>query len=213
MKLLGVTHLVSLSAVGSLRENIAPGDIVVVDQYIDFTKRRTSTFFDEGIVAHVAFAEPTCPVLSGAAAAAAERAGRRVHRGGTYLCIEGPQFSTRAESFLYRSFGASVIGMTAMPEAKLAREAELPYSTVAFATDYDAWHDTEAAVSVDAVLAVLRQNADVAKRIVVELARSVPTGDSPAHGALRHAVITSKTHIDAAARSRLGWLIGPYLEN
>src|SRR5690349_16636886 len=137
MKRLGATHLVSLSAVGSMKETIEPGHVVVVDQYLDMTKRRTSTFFDEGIVAHVAFADPVCPALASAAAIAARRAGAVAHEGGTYVCIEGPQFSTRAESHLYRSFGVSVIGMTAMPEAKLAREAELPYATVAFATDFD----------------------------------------------------------------------------
>jgi 5'-methylthioadenosine phosphorylase len=213
MKLAGATHLVSLSAVGSMREDIAPGDVVVVDQYIDFTRRREGTFFDQGVVAHVSLADPVCPLLAAAAAGAARRAGAKVHEGGSYVCIEGPQFSTRAESFLFRSFGVAVIGMTAMPEARLAREAELPYSTIAFSTDYDSWHETEAAVSVEAVVAVLRQNADLAKRIVVELARSLPNAEkSPATGALAHAVITAKDHIDAAARARLGWLIGAYLK-
>jgi 5'-methylthioadenosine phosphorylase len=213
LKQLGATHVVSLSAVGSMQEQIAPGDVVVVDQYIDLTRRRPSTFFEEGAVAHVALADPVCPALAAAAAAAARRAGaQRVHEGGTYVCIDGPQFSTRAESLLYRSWGVSVIGMTAMPEAKLAREAELPYATVAFATDYDCWHHEEEAVTVEAVLAVLRRNADLAKRIVVEVAADLPDPtESPAHGALRHALITAKSHIDAEARARLGWLIGSYL--
>jgi 5'-methylthioadenosine phosphorylase len=213
LKRLGATHLVSISAVGSLLEQIAPGDVVVVDQYIDLTRRRASTFFEDGVVAHVALADPVCPELARAATEAARRARATVHAGGTYVCIDGPQFSTRAESHLYRSWKVSVIGMTAMPEAKLAREAELPYATIAFSTDYDAWHETEDAVSVEAVLAVLRKNVDLAKRIVVELASALPDpAKSPATGALRHAVITQKSHIGAEARARLGWLLGPYLE-
>jgi 5'-methylthioadenosine phosphorylase len=177
------------------------------------TRRRPSTFFDEGIVAHVAFADPVCPQLASAAALAARHAGAIVHEGGTYVCIDGPQFSTRAESHLYRSFGVSVIGMTAMPEAKLAREAELPYSTVAFATDFDAWHETVAAVSVEAVLTILRRNVDLAKRIVVELAKALPDpASSPAVHALRDAIITDRKAISSEARDRLNWLIGPYFE-
>ena len=208
-KRLGATHLVSISAVGSMKESVPPGDVVVVDQYLDFTKRRASTFFEDGIVAHVSLAAPVCPLLSKAAAEAARRAGANVHEGGTYVCIEGPQFSTRAESLFYRSLGVTVVGMTAMPESKLAREAELPYATVAFSTDYDSWHETEEAVSVEAVVAVLRQNADVAKRIVVELASALPDpAKSPATGALRNAIITAPDHITPEARARLGWLIG-----
>lgn len=208
LKQLGATHLISLSAVGSMREEIAPGDVVLVDQYIDLTKHRVSTFFDQGVVAHVSVADPVCPLLADAAATAVEAAGGTVHRGGTYICMEGPQFSSRAESRLYRSWGVSVIGMTAMPEAKLAREAELPYATIAFATDYDCWHETEDDVSVAAVLAVLKQNADLGKRSVMELASHLPDPTlSPAHAALRFAIMTSPEHIDAAARQRLGWLL------
>ncbi len=208
LKQLGATHLISLSAVGSMREEITPGDVVLVDQYIDLTKQRVSTFFDQGVVAHVSLADPVCPLLADAAAHAVEAAGGRVHRGGTYVCMEGPQFSTRAESRLYRSWGVSVIGMTAMPEAKLAREAELPYATIAFATDYDCWHETEDDVSVAAVLAVLQQNADLGKRAVIELAGKLPDPKlSPAHDALNFAVMTGPEHIDAAARQRLGWLL------
>src|SRR5581483_8594063 len=152
-----------------MREHIEPGHVVVVDQFIDLTKRRQSTFFDEGMVAHVGFADPVCPLLAEAAKKAAQRAGATVHPSGTYVCIEGPQFSTRAESNLYRSWGVDVIGMTAMPEAKLAREAELPYATIALATDYDCWHATEEVVTVEAVIAVLRENVALAKRIVREL--------------------------------------------
>lgn len=212
MKRLGATHLVSLSAVGSMREHIEPGHVVVVDQYIDWTRRRPSTFFEDGIVAHVAFADPVCPLLAKAAAMAARHAGATVHEGGSYVCIDGPQFSTRAESHLYRSFGVSVIGMTAMPEAKLAREAELPYATVAFATDYDCWHETVEAVSVEAVLTILRQNVNLGKRIVVELAKALPDPrKSPATRALENAIITDRKSITNEAMERLRWLIGPYV--
>lgn len=213
LKRLGATHVVSISAVGSMQEWIAPGDVVIVDQYIDLTKSRTGTFFDASIAAHVGFAVPVCPDLARAAAEAAGRAGAKVHAGGTYLCIEGPQFSTKAESILYRSWGVSVIGMTAMPEAKLAREAELPYATIAFATDYDCWHETEEAVSVETVLAVLRENAHTAKRTVTELCRALPDPTkSPAYGALRSAIITGKDHVSREAYQRLSWLVAPYLK-
>src|SRR5690606_33915951 len=195
-------------AVGSLQEHIAPGDVVVVDQYIDCTKRRAATFFDADVVAHVSFADPVCPALSEAAALATEQSGGRLHRGGTYVCIEGPQFSTRAESHLYRSWGVSVIGMTALPEAKLAREAELPYCTLAFVTDYDCWHETHDAVSVEAVIAVLRQNAALAKRSLVELAGALPdAASSPASTSLKTAILTPVDQIEPTALARLGWLL------
>ncbi len=210
MKKLGATHLVSISAVGSMREHIEPGHVVIVDQFIDLTKRRASTYFDDGLVAHVGFSDPVCPLLAGAATKAAERAGATVHAGGTYVCMEGPQFSTRAESKLYRSWSVDVLGMTAMPEAKLAREAELPYSTIALATDYDCWHESEEAVTVDAVIAVLRKNVVLAKRIVRELLGSLPDpAGSPATGALRTALITDPAHIGRDARERLAWLLSP----
>lgn len=209
LKMLGAEQVVSLSAVGSMREEIHPGDVVIVDQYIDWTKSRSSTFFDEEVVAHVSFAHPVCPQLARAAAGAVQAAGGKVHVGGTYICIEGPQFSTLAESLLYRSFGVSVIGMTAMPEAKLAREAELPYATLAFATDYDCWHETEEAVSVEAVLEVLRQNADLAKSAVAKLAANLPDPTlSPAAHALDNAVLTPKEAMSPRAQERLGWLLG-----
>ena len=212
VKKLGATHLVSLSAVGSMREAIAPGDFVVVDQFIDLTRRRLSTFFDQGLVAHVGFADPVCDRLSAAAADAAGRAGARVHKGGTYVCIDGPQFSTRAESALYRSWGVSVIGMTAMPEAKLAREAELPYALVALATDYDCWHASEGDVSVETVLAVLQTNARAARRTVAELAGALPDpAESRASRALENALITSREAIPPSAIARLDWLVGKYL--
>ncbi|MBX3181793.1 MAG: S-methyl-5'-thioadenosine phosphorylase [Polyangiaceae bacterium] len=208
MKQLGATHLVSLSAVGSLKQELCPGDVVLVDQYIDLTKQRPATFFDAGAVAHVSLADPTCPELSGAAIDAARAAGGRVHQGGTYLCIEGPQFSTRAESHLYRSWGASVIGMTAMPEARLAREAELPYATIAFVTDYDCWAADEAAVTSADVLRVMAANRALAERVVRELAaRLPPPGESPATGVLREALVTSREHLTDDVKARLAWLL------
>ncbi len=212
LKKLGATHLVSVSAVGSMREEISPGDCVVADQFIDFTKRRESTFFDGGLVAHVGFADPVCADLSLALAVAVAKTGVRVHRGGTYLCIEGPPFSTRAESRLYRSWGVSVIGMTAMPEAKLAREAELPYALLALATDYDCWHESEEDVTVEAVLATMRENVTHARKALVELAASLPDpGKSAAANALGAALLTAPDAITPATRARLDWLVGKYL--
>ncbi|HMI87374.1 MAG TPA: S-methyl-5'-thioadenosine phosphorylase [Polyangiaceae bacterium] len=208
LKKLGATHVVSVSAVGSMKESILPGQLVIVDQFIDLTKRRVSTFFDEGVAAHVAVADPVCPLLAAATAAAGEKAGAQVHRGGTYVCIEGPQFSTRAESHLYRSWGVAVIGMTNMPEAKLAREAELPYATIAVATDYDCWHQTNEDVSVDAILAVLKRSLDTTQRLLVELAPALPdAAKSPAHGALSGAVLTDRSQISPAKRAELAWLL------
>jgi 5'-methylthioadenosine phosphorylase len=212
IKKLGATHLTSISAVGSMNENIAPGDFVVVDQVIDQTKRRDCTFFDDGIVAHVGMADPVCADLSAALAGAAERAGARVHRGGTYVCIEGPQFSTRAESRLFRSWGVSVIGMTAMPEAKLAREAELPFSLLALATDYDCWHESEEDVNVEAVLAVMGKNVARARSTVAELARVLPDPSrSRTAGALGAALMTARDRIPPASLARLDWLVGKYI--
>jgi 5'-methylthioadenosine phosphorylase len=208
MKKLGATHLVSVSAVGSMKEEIRPGDLVIVDQFIDLTRRRVSTFFESGIAAHVGFADPVCPMLAEATARAASNVGASVHRGGTYVCIEGPQFSTRAESRLYRSWGVSVIGMTNMPEAKLAREAELPYATIAVATDYDCWHDTQEDVTVEAVLAVLNKSLDTTKRVLLELATLLPDHQkSPAFGALERAVLTDDSVIPKATRAELAWLL------
>jgi 5'-methylthioadenosine phosphorylase len=212
LKKLGATHLVSISAVGSMKEAIAPGDFVVVDQFIDLTKSRASTFFDDGIVGHVGFADPVCADLSGALGDAAQRSGAKVHRGGTYVCIEGPQFSTRAESRLYRAWGVSVIGMTAMPEAKLAREAELPFALLALATDYDCWHQAEQDVTVEAVLKVLGENVARARRAVSELASALPDPSaSAATGALAAALMTARERIEPATLSRLDWLVGKYI--
>lgn len=208
LKIAGATHVVAVSAVGSLREGVAPGDLVVVDQFIDLTKRRVSTFFEGVAAAHVSFGDPVCPALAGALAGAAEAAsGARVHRGGTYVCMEGPQFSTRAESNLYRSWGCDVIGMTAMPEAKLAREAELPYAVLALCTDYDCWHGGHGEVTVDAVVAMLLKNVAAASRAVEALATRLPDpASSPAHRALEGAVMTAPSLLGAEARARLSFL-------
>lgn len=208
LKLLGATHVLSVSAVGSMKEEIAPGDLVVVDQFIDLTKRRASTYFDDRIAAHVSFADPVCPIMAAAVFEAAQSTGAKVHRGGTYVCIEGPQFSTRAESLVYRSWGVSVVGMTNMPEAKLAREAELPYATLALSTDYDCWHATEAAVSVEAVVATLKGNVAKAQAVARALARSLPdVTKSPARTALAGAIMTAPEAIPADVRSQLAWLL------
>lgn len=207
LKIAGATHVLSVSAVGSMKEAIAPGHLVVPDQFIDLTKRRTSTFFEDGIVAHVPFADPVCKDLAAAVATAADGVGAKVHRGGTYVCMEGPQFSTRAESRLYRTWDVSVIGMTAMPEAKLAREAELPYATLALATDYDCWHETHEEVTVAQVVATMTANVALAKKTLAALAGALPDpASSIAHGASRHAVISAA--VAPAARARLGWLLG-----
>lgn len=208
LKMAGVEQVISMSAVGSMKEHIEPGDVVIVDQFIDWTRHRVSTFFEDGVAAHVSLADPVCGELAAGAAQAAKEAGARVHPSGTYLCMEGPQFSTRAESELYRSWGVSVIGMTAMPEAKLAREAELPYATIAFATDYDCWHESEEAVSVEAVIAVLKKNSARAQDILRRLPSKLPDPRSSiATGALKHAVITKKAASDPSIRARLSWLL------
>jgi len=212
MKKIGVDALLSISAVGSMKEGIRPGDVVVVDQFFDNTKFRENTFFSDGVAGHVAFADPVCPVLSGIAAEAARKVVRRVRRRGTYLCIEGPAFSTRAESNIYRKWGVDVIGMTNMPEAKLAREAELCYAALALATDYDCWHDSEEDVSVEAILAILKRNAENSRKIVREVAKRLPlSGECRCGEALKYAVITERKAIPAAARKRLSLLLGKYL--
>jgi len=208
LKMSGATHLLTVSAVGSMKEHITPGHLVVPDQFIDLTKRRVSSFFDEGVVAHVGFADPVCGLLAGALADAADQSGAKVHRGGTYLCMEGPAFSTRAESRLYRTWGVSVIGMTAMPEAKLAREAELPYAVLALSTDYDCWHESEEDVTVDAVIAVMQKNVVVARHAIAGLAKNLPDPTkSSAHGALARAVMTSPGAMSAEAKRKLAWLL------
>jgi len=211
LKSLGVEWIISVSAVGSMKEDVRPLDLVIPDQFVDLTKRRVSSFFGEGIVAHVGMADPVCGQLADRLEKAARQTASRVHRGGTYVCIEGPQFSTRAESRVYRSWGVEVIGMTNMPEAKLAREAELCYATLALATDYDVWHETHAAVSVEAVVANLLKNVATAKevlRAVIPLIGGTRGCECPR--LLENAVITSPAAFPHATRRRLDLLIGKY---
>ena len=211
LKRASCTDIVSLSAVGSLKEELPPGDFVVVDQYIARTFAREKRFFGDGLVAHVSMAHPVCPRLSPLAAEAARGAGARVTEGGTYLCMEGPQFSTKAESELYRSWGCSVIGMTNMPEAKLAREAELPYASIAMVTDYDCWHADHAHVEVADIVRVLHANAEAAKATVTELCRrlaATPRTPSPIDTGLDAALITPPEHRDPALLARLDAVAG-----
>ena len=211
MKKLGVEHILSVSAVGSMKEEIHPGDIVIPDQFIDRTKARPSSFFGDGIVGHVTFADPICSDTAAHVYAAAKDAGARTHQGGTYLVIDGPAFSTRAESRVYRSWGASVIGMTNLPEAKLAREAEICYATIALSTDYDCWHESEEDVSVEAVMAIVKKNVALAKQIVKGAVERIPQARScGCVNAAQHAVMTAPDAIPAAARARLGIIMDKY---
>lgn len=211
MKLLGVERIVSLSAVGSLKEEHKPLDFVIPDQFFDRTRGRISTFFGEGLVAHVGFADPVCPQISETVAAACNAAGVTGKRGGTYLCMEGPAFSTKAESNLYRSWGFDVIGMTNLQEAKLAREAEICYATVAMVTDYDCWHDEHASVTVTDILAVLQQNAANACRVVTEAVRAMPEERTCKCGnALAHALITDKKMVPPGTLEKLGPIVRKY---
>jgi 5'-methylthioadenosine phosphorylase len=205
LKRAGCTDILAISAIGSLQEELAPGRFVVVDQFIDRTVARGSSFFGPGLVAHVSMADPVCPRLSSFAAAAAAAAGADVADGGTYLAMEGPQFSSRAESHLYRSWGCDVIGMTAMPEAKLAREAELPYALVGMVTDYDCWREGEDAVEVSAIIAQLMKNAATGRRLVEELAKALPPerSASPIDTALDTALITATEARDPAMLAKL----------
>lgn len=215
LKTLGVERILSVSAVGSMQEQYEPLHIVVPDQFFDRTRHRVDTFFGDGLVAHVSLADPLCPVLSGVMADEAEGAGATVHRGGTYLCMEGPQFSTRAESRIYRQWGVDVIGMTNLQEARLAREAEICYSTLAMVTDYDCWHDAEEDVTVDAVLEILRQNAamgqEVVRRALLRLADAERDGGAcPCGTALQFALITDRSVVPAATLEKLGPIVGKY---
>ena len=213
LKKLGVQHVISVSAVGSLREEIVPGHLVFPDQFIDRTKDRASTFFGEGCVAHIQFGDPVEEQLRRILLESAREAGAVTHDGGTYVVMEGPAFSTRAESNMHRAWGASVIGMTNLPEAKLAREAELSYATVALATDYDCWHQSEEEVSVEAVIAVVHANVALSRRIVRRVAAGLPrtTAELPYPQALRHAMITDPRKIPAETRRRLDLIAGHVL--
>jgi 5'-methylthioadenosine phosphorylase len=204
--------LVSVGAVGSLREHLAPGHVLVPDQFIDRTVARRSTFFGEGVVAHVSLADPVCAVLSGIVEDAVRAAGGTVHRGGTYICMEGPQFSTRAESHLYRQWGADVVGMTHWQEAKLAREAEICFASLALVTDYDCWNPAADHVVIEEVLRILAANADLARRAVAGVAQRLPaTRDCACAHALTTAIITERTRIPVAVRAALAPLIGKYV--
>lgn len=216
MKSLGVEYLISASAVGSLKEEVKPLDMVVVDQFIDRTKNRISTFFGEGIVAHITFGDPVCNQLAGVLAdaiASLNLANVTLHRGGTYVCMEGPAFSTKAESHLYRSWGATVIGMTNLPEAKLAREAEIAYATLALATDYDCWHSDHDSVTVEMVIANLQRNAVNAQKVIQETVRRLTENPpvSEAHTALKYAILTSLDQVPQATKNKLELLLKKYL--
>jgi 5'-methylthioadenosine phosphorylase len=212
MKKLGVEWILSVSAVGSMKEKIAPAHIVVPDQFFDMTKRRVSTFFGNGIVGHVTFADPVCPNLYNIIYEAGIDAGATIHKGGTYLCIEGPQFSTRAESLIYRKWGVDVIGMTNVTEAKLAREAEICYATIALATDYDCWHEAEDDVTVEAILEILHKNVTTAQKIIKSAVAKIGSERKcQCKNALKNAILTSKKKIPAKTKKDLDLIIGKYL--
>jgi len=214
MKMLGVEYILSASAVGSLKEEYKPLDIVIPDQFIDRTKGRVSTFFGRGLAAHVGFAHPFCNKLSAVALGSGRRVGATVHEGGTYLCMEGPQFSTLAESRLYRSWGADIIGMTNLQEAKLAREAEICYTTIALVTDYDCWHPDHDSVTVEMVIAVLTQNAVTAQSIIADAVAQLPFERTcECATALKYALITRPDSVPEATRRELEPLVGKYLSH
>lgn len=212
LKSFGVEYVISVSAVGSLREHLEPLHVVIPDQLFDRTKTRVSTFFGDGLAVHASFDPPVCPTLSHVLYKAAKAAGATVHEGGTYICIEGPQFSTLAESQVYRQWGMDVIGMTALPEAKLAREAEMSYAIVATVTDYDVWHETEETVTAEMILENLRRNAEMSKAIIqAAVPRVAKLGPSPWAGSLQNAIVTAPDRIPKETREKLDLLVGKYL--
>ncbi len=211
-KLLGVERIISAGAVGSMKEKIAPLDIVLPDQFFDRTHSRKATFFGNGIVGHIPFAEPVCSDLREYVRKASVKAGGKIHNGGTYLCIEGPQFSTLAESLIYRKWGVDVIGMTNLQEAKLAREAEICFATMAFVTDYDCWHESEESVTIDAVLQNLKKNAHMARAIIAQLISILPDARICSCGsALKDSIITERSLISEEVKKKLSPIIGKYL--
>ncbi len=212
MKKLGVEWILSVSAVGSMKEEIEPGHMVVVDQFFDRTKARPSSFFGNGIVGHTSFADPVCPNLAAAIYEAAQQLGIKVHKGGTYVCIEGPQFSTRAESNFYRSLGVSVIGMTNLPEAKLAREAGIAYATLALATDYDCWHETEEDVDAMAVLKVMAKNVDNAKKVIRKVVANVPPKSDVVLKSQENVIVTAVDKIPRETKEALQVIFGDKLK-
>jgi 5'-methylthioadenosine phosphorylase len=213
MKKLGVQWIIGVSAVGSMKESIHPGEMVVPNQFIDLTKGRPNTFFGDGIVGHISFADPVCPTLSQILCEAGKEVGATVHRNGTYICIEGPQFSTRAESRLYRTWGVDVIGMTNLPEARLTREAEICYSSIAFATDYDCWHESAGDVSIGDVLRILAESTKTAKRAIREAIKHLPEKrECLCANALQYALITGKKFIPEKTKKDLKPIIGKYIK-
>jgi 5'-methylthioadenosine phosphorylase len=211
MKQLGVERIISVSAVGSLQEDLKPLDFLIPDQFFDRTRHRVSTFFGDGVVAHVGFAQPVCSQLSETLGVACDHTKVKVHRGGTYVCMEGPQFSTLAESHVYRQLRFNVIGMTNLTEAKLAREAEICYSTVAMITDYDCWHPDHASVTLEEIISNLNRNAENAQNVIREAVRNLPAERTCKCGrALAHAIVTDPAMIPAAARKRLSLIAGKY---
>jgi len=212
LKLLGVDRILSVSAVGSLKEELAPGEFLVADQFVDRTKNRVSTFFGQGLVAHVTFDKPTCPQVSRVLADSCIHCGVKVHRRGTYICMEGPQFSTLAEANMHRGLNFDVIGMTNVTEAKLAREAELCYGIIAMITDYDCWHPDHESVTGAQIIATLNQNAENAQRVVREAVRALPSGhECKCDSALAHALITDRKLVPNATKKRLAAIIGKYI--
>ena len=212
MKLLGVERIISVSAVGSLQEDLRPGEFLVPDQFVDRTRQRISTFFGEGLVAHVSFAHPTCAQVSGALADASVHCAVKVHRRGTYICMEGPQFSTLAEANMHRQLHFEVVGMTNATEAKLAREAELCYSTIAMITDYDCWHPEHESVTASQIIATLNQNAENAQRVLREAVRALPADRTCKCGAaLKHALVTDMKLVPAATKRRLAAILAKYI--
>ena len=212
LKSLGVEHIIAINSVGSFKEEIRLGHLVIPDQLIDRTRQRANTFFGSGIVAHIQFAQPFCPTLSKILYQAAREAGASVHPRGTYIVMEGPAFSTRAESRLHKSWGADVIGMTALPEARLAREAEICYAIIACSTDYDSWHETEAPVSVEIILSTLRANIDMSKKIIrLAVGRIPQKRDCDCARALKNAIVTPAQAMPRQQRKKLGLLIDKYL--
>lgn len=212
LKTLGVTDIISVSAVGSMKEEIKPGHLVIVDQFVDRTKLRLDTFFGNGIVAHSSFANPVCSRLRKSAVDAARKIGVVVHDGGTYVCIEGPMFSSRAESNIYRTWGVDVIGMTGLQEAKLAREAEICYTTIALSTDYDCWHVSEIPVDVATVVKTFKENVEKAKKVICEMLTTlIDCDDCPCKNALKGAIMTDPKMIKADVKKKLGPIIAKYL--
>lgn len=213
MKMIGAERIISVSAVGSMKEEIHPGEIVIPDQFYDNTRRRISTFFGEGVVAHVSLADPICPVLADILYRSAEGIEAKVHKGGVYLCIEGPQFSTRGESLIYKRWGVDVIGMTNVTEAKLAREAEICYATIALVTDYDCWHQEEADVTAEAIIEILKANVETSKKIIKEAINKIPSHrDCICSVAMKDAIITDHGSIPDETREKLKLIIGKYVK-